>query len=78
MGAEKVSGGRGVSLVVAALQVFTLNVPAAVVRPRELDAVLVHTPADASFAAAGRLALPTTKQEMVLLETGNRTSTHSL
>lgn len=42
---------------VAVLQVFALNVPAAVVRPRELHTVLVHAPADAPFATAGRLAL---------------------
>lgn len=44
-------------IVVAALQVFTLNVPSAVVCARELDAVLVYTPADASFAATRWLAL---------------------
>lgn len=46
-----------VVVVVAVLQVFTLNVPAAVVCAGELNAVLVHTPADASFASAGWLAL---------------------
>ena len=45
-------------VVVAALQVFTLNVPAAVVRAGELNAVLVHTPANASFASARWLTLP--------------------
>lgn len=44
-------------VVVAAFQVFTLNVPSAVVRARELSAILVHTPADASFASARWLAL---------------------
>lgn len=51
------------SLVVAALQVFTLNVPSTVVCARELNAILVHTPADASFAAARWLALWATKQD---------------
>lgn len=59
---EGVGGGQGWSspfslVVVAALQVFTLNVPSAVVCARELNAVLVHTPADASFAPARWLAL---------------------
>lgn len=63
--------GRGVKgglllpfslVVVAVLQVFTLNVPAAVVCAGELDAVLVHAPADASFAAARWLALWVKKQ----------------
>lgn len=44
-------------VVVAAFEVFTLNVPSAVVRARQLDAVLVHTPADASFASARWFAL---------------------
>lgn len=45
------------SLVVAALQVFTLNVPSTVVCARELNAILIHTPADASFAATRWLTL---------------------
>lgn len=49
-------------LVVAVLQVFTLNVPAAVVRAGELVAVLVHAPADAPFASTGRLALRARQQ----------------
>lgn len=39
-------------VIVTALQVLTLNVSAAVVRPGKLDTVLIHTPADASFSAA--------------------------
>lgn len=45
------------SLIVAALQVFTLNVPSAVVCARELDPIFVHAPADAPFASARWLAL---------------------
>lgn len=41
-----------VAVVAVALKVFTLNVPSAVVCAGELNAVLVHTPADSSFAAA--------------------------
>lgn len=44
-------------VVVAALQVLTLNVPSAVVCARELNPVLVHTPADAPFTSARWLAL---------------------
>lgn len=51
-------------IVVAALQVFTLNVPSAVICPGELNAILVHTPADASFAAARWLALWARKQDL--------------
>lgn len=64
MGGEGGLGGGGsrvvlpfLLVVVAVLQVLTLNVPAAVVCARELNAVLVHTPADASFAATRWLAL---------------------
>lgn len=44
-------------VVAAALQVFTLNVPSTVVCARELNAILVHTPANTSFATTRRLAL---------------------
>lgn len=44
-------------VVAAALQVFTLNVSSAVVCAGELNAVFVHTPADASLASAGWFAL---------------------
>lgn len=42
---------------VAVLQVFALNVPSAVVRAWELNAILVHAPTDAPFTTAGWLAL---------------------
>lgn len=44
-------------VVAAALQVFTLNVSSTVVCARELNPILVHTPADASFASARWFAL---------------------
>lgn len=53
-------------VVVAAFQVFTLNVPSAVVRARELNPVLVHTPADAPFASARWLALTDRKHDYSL------------
>lgn len=37
--------------VVAVFEVFALNVSSAVVCARELNAILVHAPADASFAS---------------------------
>lgn len=60
------AGGLELSLVVvvAALQVFALNVSSAVVRARQLNAVLVHTPADAPFAAARWFALWTEQQRV--------------
>lgn len=42
---------------VAALQVFALDIAAAVVRARELNAVLVHAPANPPFTTARRFAL---------------------
>lgn len=59
-------------VVVAAFQVFTLNVPSAVVRSRKLNSILVHTPADASFATARWLALRDKKQEHCLDEKGKK------
>lgn len=70
-----VRGGRGWGsrvvrpfslVVVAAFQVFTLNVPSAVVRARELNPVLVHTPADAPFASARWFALTDRKHDYSL------------
>lgn len=53
------------SLVVvtaAALQISALDVSTAVVRPWHLHSILVHAPADAPLAAAGRLALWCSKE----------------
>lgn len=57
-------------VVVATLQVFTLNVPSAVVCARELNTILVHTPADASFAATRWLALWARKRDYSSDENG--------
>lgn len=48
--------------VVAVFEVFTLNVSSAVVCARELNAILVHTPADASFASTRWFTLRARKQ----------------
>lgn len=48
--------------VVAVFEVFTLNVSSAVVCTGELNAILVHAPADASFASTRWFTLRATKQ----------------
>jgi hypothetical protein len=49
--------GRDASLNVAAVEGVTLKVPVNVLHAWQLHSVLVHTPADATFAATRRLAL---------------------
>lgn len=49
--------GRDASLNVAAVEGVALKVPIDVLHAWQLHAVLVHAPADATFAATGRLAL---------------------
>lgn len=49
--------GGDASLNVAAVEGVALKVPIDVLHARQLHPVLVHTPADATFAATGRLAL---------------------
>lgn len=48
--------------VVAAFEVFTLNVSSAVICTGELSAILVHAPADASFASTRWFTLRARKQ----------------
>lgn len=48
--------------VVAVFEVFTLNVSSAVVCAGELITILVHTPADASFASLRWFTLRARKQ----------------
>lgn len=48
--------------VVAVFEVFTLNVSSAVVCARQLKAILVHTPAYASFASTRWFTLTARKQ----------------
>ena len=59
--------GGGVSsslvVVVAALQVFALDVSSAVVGARKLDAILVHAPADTTLPATRGLALWGSREE---------------
>lgn len=46
-----------VVVVVAVLQIFTLDVPSHVVGPGQLDPILVHAPADAPLPAQGGFTL---------------------
>lgn len=60
VGAGDKRGGRmggDASLNVAAVEGVALKVPIDVFHAWQLHPVLVHTPADATFAATGRLAL---------------------
>lgn len=56
-GQERGRKGGDASLNVAAVEGVALKVPVDVLHARELHPVLVHTPADATFAATRRLAL---------------------
>lgn len=51
------AGGGDASLNVAAVEGVALKVPVDVLHAWQLHPVLVHAPADATFAATGRLAL---------------------
>lgn len=50
-------GWGDASLNVAAVEGVALKVPVDILHAWQLHPVLVHTPADATFAATGRLAL---------------------
>lgn len=50
-------GGGDASLNVAAVEGVALEVPLNILHAWQLHPVLVHAPADAAFAATGRLAL---------------------
>lgn len=56
-GEERGRTGGDASLNVTAVEGVALEVPVDVLHARQLHPVLVHTPADATLAAAGRLAL---------------------
>lgn len=49
--------GRVASLSVAAVEGVALEIAVHVLHARQLHAILVHAPADATFAATGRFAL---------------------
>lgn len=56
-GQERGRTGGDASLNVTAVEGVALEVPIHVLHARQLHPVLVHAPADATFAATGRLAL---------------------
>lgn len=56
-GGVREGGGGDTSLHVAAVEGVALKVPVHVLHAGQLHPILVHAPADATFAATGRLAL---------------------
>lgn len=67
LGVGGVREGRGgdASLNVAAVEGVALKVPIDILHAWQLHSVLVHAPADATFAATGRLALGWGEQQAV-------------
>lgn len=56
-GAREEGWGGDASLNIAAVEAVALEVPVHVLHAWQLHPVLVHAPADATFAATGRFAL---------------------